>query len=234
MVARLRSSFSDRRLAIIVSLALLTLLALAMLAGRMVYTGTRGHSWLAWNLFLAWIPFVLSLVIYARAQAEASLRLLLSLGALWLVFFPNAPYLVTDLKHLRTGGAVPLLYDVLLLTTAAWAGLLLGLTSLFLIHAVVRRSVGSASAWVLVVGVLALSSFGIYLGRVQRWNSWDVVAHPQPLAHQIAVGLLHPLSHPRPLGLTVLFTSFLLASYVVLYSFARLSPEWDALERAPR
>lgn len=230
MVARLRSSFSDRRIAIVASLALLTLLALAMLGARMVYTGSRGHSWLAWNLFLAWIPFVLSLVIYTRARAGSSPGLLVSLGALWLVFFPNAPYLVTDLMHLGRG-RVPLLYDVLLLSTAAWAGLLLGLTSLFLLHAVVRRRLGAANAWALVVGVLALSSFGIYLGRVQRWNSWDVVAHPQPLAHQIASGLLHPLSHPRPLGLTVLFTSFLLVSYVVLYSFARLSPDWDALER---
>jgi uncharacterized membrane protein len=231
MIARLRSSFSDRRLAIVASLALLTLFPLAMLAARVLYTGSRGHTGLAWNLFLAWIPFGLALVIYSRARAGASLRLLLPLGALWLVFFPNAPYLVTDLKHLGPGGSVPLLYDVLLLSTTAWAGLLLGLTSLFLIHAVARRLVGAVNAWALVVGVLALSSFGIYLGRVQRWNSWDVLAHPYPLADQITSGLLDPLAHARPIGLTVLFTSFLLASYIVLYSFARLSPEWDALER---
>jgi uncharacterized membrane protein len=231
MIARLRSSFSDRRIAIVASLALLTLFALAMLAARIAYTGSRGHSGVSWNLLLAWIPFALSLVIYARAKAGAPLRVLLPLGGLWLVFFPNAPYLVTDLKHVAPDGGVPMLYDVLLFATSAWAGLLLGLTSLFLIHAVVRRLVGALSAWALVVGVLALSSFGIYLGRVHRWNSWDVVVHPGPLARQIGSGLLDPLSHPRPIGLTVLFTSFLLASYIVLYSFARLSPEWDALER---
>jgi uncharacterized membrane protein len=233
MIARLRSSFSDRRIAIVASLALLTLFALAMLTVRMAYTATGDHANLAWNLFLAWIPFVLSLVVYARAKAGASLRFLVPLGALWLVFFPNAPYLITDLKHLGPGGSVPLLYDVLLLSTAAWTGLLLGLTSLFLIHAVARRLLGAVNAWALVVGVLSLSSFGIYLGRVQRWNSWDVLVHPFPLAGQIASGLLDPLAHPRPIGLTVLFTSFLLASYIVLYSFARLSPEWDALERPP-
>jgi uncharacterized membrane protein len=70
--------------------------------------------------------------------------------------------------------------------------------------------------------VLALSSFGIYLGRVQRWNSWDLVAHPASLGGQVGGGLLHPLSHPRPIGLTMLLTAFLLASYLVLYSFARL------------
>jgi uncharacterized membrane protein len=232
MFARLRSSSSDRRLAVVASLAGLSLFVLAMLAVRMLYTGTRVQGGLAWNLFLAWIPFVLALVLYERSRAGASWRVLAALSLLWLAFFPNAPYLVTDLKHVGNGGQVPVLYDVLLLSAAAWLGLLLGLTSLFLVHAVARRLIGVLDAWALVVAVLALSSFGIYLGRVQRWNSWDLVAHPGPLGHQIGAGLIHPLSHPRPLGLTVLLTAFLMASYLVLYSFARLVPEWpDARER---
>ena len=104
MADRLRESFSDRRIAVIGSLALLTLFTVAMLAARMAYTGTRGHGWLLWNLVLAWIPFALALLIYERARAGASLRVLAPLGLLWLVFFPNAPYLVTDLKHVGGGG----------------------------------------------------------------------------------------------------------------------------------
>jgi uncharacterized membrane protein len=223
MGERLRSSFSDRRIAVIASLALLTLFVIVMLAARMLYTGTRVHSWLVWNLFLAWIPFGLALLLYARARAGATLRVLAPLGLLWLVFFPNAPYLVTDLKHVGHGGRVPILYDVLLLSAGAWTGLLLGLTSLFLVHAAARRLTGAANAWALVVGVLALSSFGIYLGRVLRWNSWDVVVHPQPLLQLVGAGLVHPLSHPRPLVLMLLLTSFMLVSYLVLYSFARMS-----------
>jgi uncharacterized membrane protein len=232
MVARLRGSFSDRRIAVVASLGLLTLFTLAMLGARMAYTGTRDHGWLAWNLFLAWIPFGLSLVLYARARAGASFRVLVPLALVWLVFFPNAPYLVTDLKHVGGGGRVPVLYDVLLLSAGAWTGLLIGLTSLFLVHAVARRLFGAVSAWALVVSALALSSFGIYLGRVQRWNSWDVVVHPGALAAQLGGGLLQPVDYPRPLALTVLLTSFLLVSYLVLYSFARLVPEWpDPRER---
>jgi len=229
MFARLRSSSSDRRLAVVASLAGLSLFVLAMLAVRMLYTGTRVHGGLAWNLFLAWVPFVLALVLYERSRAGASWRVLAPLSLLWLAFFPNAPYLVTDLKHIGSGGQVPVLYDVLLLSAAAWLGLLLGLTSLFLVHAVARRLIGVLDAWALVVAVLALSSFGIYLGRVQRWNSWDLVVHPRPLGHQIGAGLIHPLSHPRPLGLTLLLTAFLMASYLVLYSFARLVPEWPGV-----
>jgi uncharacterized membrane protein len=82
--------------------------------------------------------------------------------------------------------------------------------------------VGAVNAWVLVVGALTLSSFGIYLGRVQRWNSWDVFVRPGSRFGDIANGVLHPLSHPRPLAATILFTSFLLASYLVFYSLARM------------
>jgi uncharacterized membrane protein len=224
---RVRASFSDRRIAVVASLAGVSLFVLGMLVVRMLYTGTSVHGWLLWNLFLAWIPFLLALLLYERGRAGASWRVLAPLGLLWLAFFPNAPYLITDLKHIGHGAQVPVLYDVLLLSAAAWLGLLLGLTSLFLVHAVARRLVGALDAWALVVAVLALSSFGIYLGRVQRWNSWDLVVHPASIGDQIGSGLLHPLSHPRPIGLTVLFTSFLLMSYLALYSLARLS----AIER---
>jgi len=223
MVSRLRHSFSDRRIAVVASLAILSLFVVAMIAFRILYTQTSEHSAIAWNLLLAWIPFALALIVYERARAGVSTLSLVAATMLWLLFLPNAPYIVTDLKHVGRGGGVPVLYDVLLLSAAAWTGLLLGLTSLFLMHAVARRLVGAVNAWALVVGVLALSSFGIYLGRVQRWNSWDVFVRPGSLLGEIASGLLHPLSHPRPIAVTVLFTSFLLASYLVFYSFARMS-----------
>src|SRR6266511_251150 len=223
MVSRLRHSFSDRRIAVVASLAILSLFVVAMIAFRILYTHTSEHSAIAWNLLLAWIPFALALIVYERARAGVSTLSLVAATMLWLLFLPNAPYIVTDLKHVGRGGGVPVLYDVLLLSAAAWTGLLLGLTSLFLMHAVARRLVGAVNAWALVVGVLALSSFGIYLGRVQRWNSWDVFVRPGSLLGEIASGLLHPLSHPRPIAVTILFTSFLLASYLVFYSFARMS-----------
>jgi uncharacterized membrane protein len=88
-------------------------------------------------------------------------------------------------------------------------------------------------AWGFVSAVLVLTSFGIYIGRVLRWNSWDVVAHPQWLALLVGKLALHPIEHQRPLALMVLLSAFLLVSYLAVFSFARLSPEWDALERVP-
>jgi uncharacterized membrane protein len=222
MVGRLRRTFSNRRVAVVASLAFLSLFVLAMIVFRVLYTGTSEHTGIAWNLLLAWIPFALALIVYARARSDVLTPTLAVVGVLWLLFLPNAPYIVTDLKYVGHGGGVLVLYDVLLLSAAAWTGLLLGLTSLFLMHAVARRVVGVVNAWALVVGALTLSSFGIYLGRVQRWNSWDVFFRPGSLFVDIANGVVHPLSHPRPIAATILFTSFLLASYLVFYSFARM------------
>jgi uncharacterized membrane protein len=228
VLARLRCSFSDRRIALVASLAFLSLFVVAMIAFRVLYTDTSEHAAIAWNLLLAWIPFALALLVYDRSRSgRRSPALASAAGLLWLVFLPNAPYLVTDLKHVGSGGGVPVLYDVMLLSAAAWAGLLLGLTSLYLMHAVARRLVGARTAWVLATATLLLSSFGIYLGRVQRWNSWDVFVRPWPLVEAIAGGVLDPLSHPRPIAVTVLFTSFLLASYLVFYSLARLNSLLD-------
>jgi uncharacterized membrane protein len=223
MVAHLRRSFSDRRIVIVASLGVLSMFVIAMIAFQIIYAGSPDNLAIAWNLFLAWIPFVLALIIYDRGTSAGPRPALGAAALLWLLFLPNAPYILTDLKYIDGFGSVSALYDVVLLASAASAGLLLGLTSLFLMHAVARRLIGAFSAWALVVGALALSSFGIYLGRVQRWNSWDVVARPGSLFGDIARGLLHPLSHPHPIGVTILFTSFLLASYLVFYSFARRS-----------
>lgn len=215
--------FSDRRLAVIASIGALSLFVVALIGVRIVYTGTIEHIGIAWNLFLAWIPFTVSLAVYDRARRGGSKAFVAVGAAVWLLFLPNAPYIVTDLKYVKGSSAVPVLFDVLLFAGAAWAGLLLGLTSLLLMHAVARQILGSVRAWACVGAVLALSSFGIYLGRVQRWNSWDVFVRPGSLVADIARAAADPLSHPRPIAVMVLFTCFLFVCYLVFYAFARAS-----------
>ncbi len=212
---------SDRRLAILGSLGALSLFVVAMVGVRVVYTGSPHYGGLIWNLLLAWVPFALALAIYDGYRRGARPARLVAGGALWLVFFPNAPYVMTDFKHLRGFTEMPIWYDVVLLTATAWAGLLLGFTSLWLMQAVARRLVGTANAWLFAFAVLALSSFGIYLGRFERWNSWDVFVQPQSLLADVAEPLMHPGDHPRAVAVTLLFTSFLVTSYLVFYAFAR-------------
>jgi uncharacterized membrane protein len=215
---------SRRRLAVLVGLLALSGFVVALLAARVVYTGSFAYGNLVWNLFLAWIPFTLAIAVYDGARRGARRSALIAGGALWLLFFPNAPYIVTDLQHLRWWDEAPIWFDVVLVSTAAWTGLVLGFVSLYLVQAVVGRAVGAVNAWALALVVLALSSYGIYLGRFERWNSWDVFANP----HGVLANALERLVEPRPLAVTVLFTGFLTVSYLVFYSFVRLG----AAERA--
>lgn len=214
---------SNRRLVTLVSLAGLSALVVALVAVRMAYTGNSEYSSLLWNLFLAWIPFVLALRVHDAYRRRTATLWLWAGGLLWLVFFPNAPYIVTDLKYLRTWTGAPIWYDAVMLSTAAGCGLLLGFASLYLMQGVVRRARGTVNAWLFALTVLVLSSFGVYLGRFQRWNSWDVFTRPRVLATDLWSGLVNPLDHPLTIAVTVLFTVFLGATYLVFYSLARES-----------
>jgi uncharacterized membrane protein len=212
---------SRRRLAIFASLAGLSALVVAMVAVRVVYTGNDYHTNLVWNLFLAWIPFVVAICVYDAYRRGVGRIQLWAGGGLWLIFFPNAIYIVTDFKWLRYSAGAPVWYDVLLVAAAAWCGLLLGFMSLYLMQAVVRSALGAVRAWVFVLGTLALGSFGVYLGRFERWNSWDVFTRPRLLAGKILPHLAHPQDYPKAMAVTVLFTAFLAMSYLVFYAFAQ-------------
>ena len=132
-----------------------------------------------------------------------------ALGVLWLLFFPNAPYLLTDFIHLGASSTTPLWYDGLMLSAFAWTALLLGFVSLFVMQALWRGAVGSLPAWAAVVGALALASIGIYLGRYVGFNSWDALLHPVRVAHVLNAQGDNPLRHPRLTGSLVVLTGFL-------------------------
>jgi uncharacterized membrane protein len=219
-----RTSSSERRLLTFFALVGLTVLVVVMVAVRVAYSGSPAFLNLPWNLVLAWVPFVLALVVYEQAARGVRGVRLLALGGLWLLFFPNAPYLLTDFKYLGWySDEAPSWYDATLLSAAACAGLALGFASLYLMHAVARRLWGASRAWLGVGVVLVLGSFGVFLGRFQRWNSWDVFTDPAPLFAQLARALLNPLDYPHALAAVGIFAAFLGATYLVFYAFARRS-----------
>ncbi len=142
--------------------------------------------------------------------------LMILLGSIWLAFYPNAPYIITDLFHLKARAGVPIWFDVIVLTSFLFSGLLAGFLSLQIVHHFVEKSKGVSIGWLFVTVVSFLSGFGIYIGRYLRWNSWDVIDDLQPLLLELWTHLSQPLVHPRTYGVTVLFGVFLLLGYTVL------------------
>jgi uncharacterized membrane protein len=204
----------NRRFIVLAALLLGSLVSVALARLRNALAGDLDFGFLIWNLGLAWIPFLFALGAYAYARRAVSM---LALGVGWLLFFPNAPYIVTDFVHLQRGSPVPLWYDALTIGAFAAVGLGLGFASLYLMQCVVRREVGAAAGWSIVVVASMLGSLGIYLGRFVRANSWDILTRPEWLARLAHARLLDPLGNPRLIAVTCAFTLLLTVGYATLY-----------------
>ena len=202
-----------------------SVVCVVLVGARMQYSDSGRYVGLVWNLFLAWIPFVLAYIAYALHWRKALLYFAIPvMSFLWLIFFPNAPYILTDLQHLaRESTNTPLWYDVTMLIWFSWTGLMLGLVSLYLMHEIVHRAFGTRIGWAFVLIVCGLGGFGVYLGRFGRFNSWDILQDPR----EIAVSILGLVIDPslRLLAFTALFAVFFLFVYLTLYSFGHLLQE---------
>jgi uncharacterized membrane protein len=223
-----RATRSRRRLATILGLFAGSLFCVALVFVRNVHTGDANFRYLIWNLFLAWIPFALAVFVYDRWRRRSAGITLLALGGLWLLFFPNAPYIATDFVHLHRDPLAPFWYDAVTIAAFAWMGVLLGFASLYLMQTVVRQWRGAVAGWTFAFVALALGSLGIYLGRFLRLNSWDALEHPSVLPRILHAVARDPFAYQEAIAVTLLFTLALSLAYFLLYSFAAVGLELDA------
>ncbi len=124
-----------------------------LLAVRKHEFGAAGYRYLVWNLTLAWIPLLLAILLVLAYRQRRSLFELLAVGAVWLLFLPNAPYVLTDFIHL---GQNHRLYDTIVVASFAFTGLALGFGSLLLVQLVVTRAGGALLGWAVVLASLFL------------------------------------------------------------------------------
>jgi uncharacterized membrane protein len=155
--------------------------------GEFVKLGT--FWWMIWNAVLALIPVGLSILFFKRQEQPRHVIRNITFGfevALVLLILPNAPYVATDLVHfletVRTGDTslwkllgteLPIYVLFVLIGLASYS-----FTVDRLIHAM-RMRLGRGWGWAGLIGIPLLSSIGVYLGRVARYNSWDVLTDPQ-------------------------------------------------------
>lgn len=190
-----------------------------MIAFRIYYSGSIRFIFMSWNIFLAWIPFMLSGYFTQYRHKEKWKQLFLF--ASWLLFFPNALYIVTDLVHLREESNMPWWYDAVLLFASSFVGIVMAFISLRKAEVYLKSIFSKAQVSFLVAGILFLGSFGVYLGRFQRWNSWDVVNNPLALGADIFSKIINPVENYKVWAITVLFT----AIYSLLYFFLKILPQ---------
>ncbi|MDX6619387.1 MAG: hypothetical protein QOK36_1773 [Gaiellales bacterium] len=169
-----------------------------------------GYGFLRWNLLLAVVPLVLAHAL-AWTSRRAWSRLAVPVLALaWLLFLPNAPYLISDLVHLDDGAS---LVNVLTLGLVAVTGLLIGVKSVQIVQRIVERRFGVAWGWRTVQATAVLTTLGIYMGRVLRWNSWNVLSRP----HVLLDTVMGSLDEPRRLAFALAATLISALIYYTIY-----------------
>ncbi|MFT3979874.1 MAG: DUF1361 domain-containing protein [Ferruginibacter sp.] len=200
-------------------LTIFLMLIASLILFRMVYTGTRHYLFLGWNLFLAWIPYIISTCLTTYRKKEKWKQLFL-LGT-WLLFFPNALYIVTDLVHLQDETNMPWYFDAMLLFTSAFAGLLMAFVSLKNVERYLDTILSRRTLNIIVPSILFIGSFGVYLGRFERWNSWNIVDDPFALSLNILHFVLNPFDNIKVWATTTLFA----VVYSLLYYSIRMLPK---------
>lgn len=196
-----------------------TLLALILWSGRVLQSDSIAYRNLIWNLFLAWIPYLLSIWSAALYSSRTG-RWWVTIfpGILWLIFFPNAPYIITDFLHLTNRPGIPMWYDILMLASFAWTGCFLAIASLRTMQLIVKNHIGWAMSWIFASSVLTLAGIGIYLGRFSRWNSWDILVSPKEILFDVTIRMINPLSNLTFFGFTAIITAFLIVCYLMFVS----------------
>ena len=165
------------------------------------------HEYLLWNLALAWAPYVAAIGVEAYSGMGRR-RSMWACGVVWLLFLPNAPYLLTDLHHLGDAPAMPWL-NLSLFVAFAWAGLVLGLTSVRIVQRTVEARRGQIAGWTLVLAAAMASGAGIALGRFARLNSWQMITQPGAVASEI----VRLSGSPQAVAVAGFFCFFLLVMY---------------------
>jgi len=182
------------------------------------------YAFLIQNLLLAWIPFVIALIAHSLVLPRKLVYVILPICCLiWLVFFPNAPYLLTDFHHLRLYSDNPSIwFDVIMVIWFVFTGLILGLVSLYLMHRLVQRGFGKIVGWMFVIAAALLSSAGIYVGRFLRLRSWEIFLYPSQLTRAL---LKQRATVANPIEYVALYALFIVFIYVTFYIFGNLLQE---------
>lgn len=182
------------------------------------FVWTRGATYvfLLWNLALAWVPYLAALRAEQLQRRSAARWRTAAWLLVWLAFLPNAPYIITDFVHFHHRPPVPLWFDLTLLFGTACTGLLLGLLSIHEAHRVFRRWFSNGWSNVLVLASIGLSGFGVWLGRFQRWNSWDILTRPMALLSDIFDTFTTRHELVKAVGISGLLSGVLLVGYVIL------------------
>jgi len=180
---------------------------------RHIITGKRTYYFLNLNLLLALIPLFISIFISLEFFRNKSKILTAILFIIWLIFFPNAPYIITDLYYLNNHPERMFWYDLITILLFSWTGLLTGFISMDIIKESLFAKLPKIKNVIVVCFLFFLCAFGIYLGRDLRWNTWEIFVEPKEFSLDVIDRFINPIGHRRTWAFTFLMGIFLNITY---------------------
>lgn len=203
------------------SLALSIAFSALLIVARIIYTGEGTFIFLVWNLFLAWLPYAFTNAAQKIEKWKTGKRFVF-LFMVWLLFIPNAFYIITDLFHLGYHDGAPIWFDLLLILSCAWNGVLLGLLSVRQMEKMMQRYLPKSNELFFIFPIMCLNAWGVYIGRYLRFNSWDVITNPFALIADMFDMLIHPFQHINAWGMVACFSVFMTLMYTGMRRVAKV------------
>lgn len=197
-------------------LAASAMFSVLMVMARIVYTGERTFIFLVWNLFLAYVPFFITGWLQNRPNWIEVRWKFAAAFLCWLVFVPNSFYIITDLFHLRSFYSMPMWFDLALILSFAWNGILLGILSVRDMERMTRLHLGYRNEFYFIFPIMFLNAFGVYIGRYLRFNTWDILASPFGLALDILDIITHPIIYKNAWGMVICYGTLMSIIYITL------------------
>jgi len=206
----------------LLSAGLLSAATIFLLSFRLLLSGTIRYWFIPENLALAWVCLLgaWALVRNLKRQPWSGWQNIL-LSFLWLIFLPNAWYVLTDFVHIFPNGEVSQIFDIVLMSLLALTGFSLGITSLLIVHNELIKRLSELKSYVFIELAILTSSFAVYLGRDLRWNTWDVIKNPAGVIVNVSDSIVNPFGSYRALNVTLLFFVLVSVIYAAVWIFAR-------------
>ncbi|RZK46375.1 MAG: DUF1361 domain-containing protein [Pedobacter sp.] len=195
--------------------------SVSMVVVRIWYTNEYTFVFMPWNLFLAVVPYCLLQLFGHRVLSRSKTGAFALVFITWLLFVPNTFYMITDLFHLYQRDTVPKWFDLVLLMSFAWNGLILGTLSIRKMEKLLAIRFPGLPGNLFVASMMLLNAFGVYLGRYLRFNSWDVVANPFDLFLQILDLVFQPTDYKGAWAMILSFAVMMTIMYQMLKKLSR-------------
>ncbi len=207
-------------------LAISVVFSIGLAVTGSVFSGRLILGFLVWNLFLGFVPYAISRWMKRNIQWNTNRFVFSICLVVWLLFIPNSFYIVTDLFHLGSFTTIPLWFELTVILSFAWNGLLLGVLSVHQVEKLIAGFLPGGARVIFIYPVMFLKALGVYIGRYMRFNSWDVITNPFTLVKDIAELALHPIEYKYAWGMVFCFSVFMTLLFFTLISAKKEGANW--------